>query len=271
LRITGPFNVQMLSRHNEVKVIECNLRASRSLPFVSKALGQNFVREAVRLMLGYRPSAPSRDPLDLDYAVVKAPQFSFRRLPGVDPALGIEMASIGEVACFGGDAEEALLKALLATGFRIPQKAVLLSLGPVGDKYRFVDETRALIRQGLRVYATAGTADMLHEEGIDCTALDKEELGPLPSAVDHMRSGLIDLVINVPRDYDEKGRPDGATIRRVAVDLEIPLLTDLWLSRRVVRAMIKYSAGDLRVKPWGAYVSNAATPSDHFEIRTLPK
>jgi carbamoyl-phosphate synthase large subunit len=259
LKVTGPFNVQMLSRHNDVKVIECNLRASRSFPFVSKVLGQNFIREAARLMLGLPPSpVTGRNPLELDYVAVKAPQFSFRRLSGADPVLGVEMASTGEVACFGDDAEEALLKAMLATGFKMPKKGVLLSLGPVGDKYRFTEEARALARQGLRLFATPGTAEILRAESISCEVLHKED----GDASERMKSGEIDLVINVPREYDEKGRPDGYRLRRFAIDLEIPLITDLWLARRVVRGMERYRLEDLKAKHWDFYLNGG---SDHVD------
>lgn len=259
LEVTGPFNVQLLARNNRVKVIECNLRASRSFPFASKVLGANFSREATRVMLGAPPTATrGAHPGELEYVAVKAPQFSFRRLAGVDPVLGVEMASTGEVAAFGFDADEALLKAMLATGFRWPRRGVLLSLGPVGDKYRFTDEVRALAARGLALYATPGTADILHAEGVACTALDKEDTaGRRPDAIAALRSGAIDLVINVPRAYDERGRPDGYQIRRAAIDLEIPLITDLWLARRVASAICRLSIADLEVKPWHAYVLGA--------------
>ncbi|MBI4612587.1 MAG: carbamoyl-phosphate synthase (glutamine-hydrolyzing) large subunit [Planctomycetes bacterium] len=253
LAVTGPFNVQMLSRHNSVKVIETNLRASRSFPFVSKVLGTNFIREATRLMLGAPRSSLDRraNPLDLDHVGVKAPMFSFRRLSGADPVLGVEMASTGEVACFGDDADEALLKAMLATGFRFPKKGVLLSLGPVGDKYRFAEETRLLLDMGLALYATPGTAEILSGQGLPASEVDKEDDFTRPSrAVDLMREGAIDLVINIPREWDERGRPDCFRIRRTAVDLEIPLLTDLWLARRVVRALSRHGPEDLKAKSW---------------------
>ena len=256
LDVTGPFNVQMLSKHNDVKVIECNLRASRSFPFVSKVLETNFIREATRLILGAPRGTLERrrNPLELEYVAVKAPKFSFRRLSGADPVSGVEMASTGEVACFGRDVEEALLKAMIATGFRIPSKGVLLSLGPVGDKYRFTEEARALLRHGLPLYATPGTAEILRAESIPCQVFDKDgERGS--SAIEHMRAGEIDLVINIPRVYDEKGRPDGVRIRRAAIDLEIPLITDLWLARKVVRAVTRKRLADLEVKSWHHYLS----------------
>jgi carbamoyl-phosphate synthase large subunit len=257
LRVTGPFNVQMLARNNDVKVIECNLRASRSFPFVSKVLGTNFIREATRLMLGAPPTGIERrrSPIDLEYVAVKAPQFSFRRLSGVDPILGVEMASTGEVACFGDDVDEALLKAMMATGFRVPRRGVLLSLGPVGDKYRFAEEARALAAMGLPLYATPGTAEILRAEGIACEATDKDEGGGArPTAMSLMAAGKIDLVINIPREWDERGRPDGFRIRRAAVDLEIPLVCDLWVARQCVKAMRRHGLDDLAVKPWSAYL-----------------
>jgi len=256
LNVTGPFNVQLLSRNNDVKVIECNLRASRSFPFVSKVLGRNFIREATRIMLGSPPEAkPAPDPLNLDFVCVKAPMFSFRRLSGVDPLLGVEMASTGEVGCFGDDSDEAFLKAMIASGFRPPTKGVLLSLGPVAAKYRFVDEARVLSRMGLRLFGTPGTADVLNAEGIACIALAKEP-GDLsrPQATEMMVSGQIDLVINVPRDWDEEGRPDGFRIRRAAIDLEIPLLTDQWLARKALQAMSGQGIEELPVIAWSEYL-----------------
>jgi len=236
LKITGPFNVQLLAKHGRVRVIECNLRASRSLPFVSKVTGNDFVREATRRMLGARDPVENRF-MDLDYVAAKVPQFSFPRLVGADPILGVEMASTGEVGCFGDDGDEALLQALLATGFRVPTRGVLLSLGPATEKYSFLDEARALRDElGLMLYATAGTAEALRAAGVDCTPLAKVP-GEGPSAMDVIDQGLVDLVINVPRSYDELGRPDGYLIRRRAVDAEVPLVTDLMLARAVVDAL----------------------------------
>jgi carbamoyl-phosphate synthase large subunit len=256
LKVTGPFNLQLLSRNNDVKVIECNLRASRSFPFVSKVLGQNFIREATRVILGAPATKlQNRSAMDLDYVGVKAPMFSFRRLAGADPVLGVEMASTGEVGCFGEDGDEAFLKALLASGFRIPRRGVLLSLGPVAAKYRFVEDARVLARRGLTLYGTPGTAEILQAEGIDCQALAKDARDrSRPQAVDLMRAGEIDLVINIPRDWDKKGRPDGFRIRRAAVDLEIPLLTDQGLARKAVQAFSKYEVAALPVAAWKDYI-----------------
>jgi carbamoyl-phosphate synthase large subunit len=254
LDITGPFNMQFLAKNNQVKVIECNLRASRSFPFVSKVTGQNYVAEAMRRMLGVRKPIENRG-LDLDYVAVKAPMFSFSRLVGADPMLGVEMASTGEVGCFGDDVHEALLHALLATGFRFPQKGVLLSLGPLQDKYWFAEEARVITEQlGLPIYATPGTAEALKSLGIECTSLGK---GPADGAgaVHAIEEGKVDLVINIPREYDELGRPDGYWIRRRAVDAGIPLLTDLQLARAVIEALRNRRAGQLNILAYDEYLS----------------
>jgi len=254
LQITGPFNVQMLAKNNSVRVIECNLRASRSFPFVSKVTGNNFVREAMRRMLGVSGPVTNRS-LDLDYVACKAPQFSFSRLTGADPLLGVEMASTGEVGCFGDDAHQALLHALLATGFRFPKKGVLLSLGPITEKYSFVDEARVLSEVlGLPLFATEGTATVLQEMDIPVTALGKRP-GEGLSAMDVIQAGNVDLVINVPREYDELGRPDGYFIRRRAVDAGVPLVTDIHLARALVEALRRNKTEkELPVLAWDEYL-----------------
>ncbi len=256
LNITGPFNMQFLAKNNRVLVIECNLRASRSFPFVSKVTGQNYVAEAMRRMLGVRKPVENRG-LDLDYVAVKAPMFSFSRLVGADPMLGVEMASTGEVGCFGDDVHEALLHALLATGFRFPKKGVLLSLGPLQDKYWFADEARVITEQlGLPIYATPGTAEALKSLGIPCTSLDKGATdGAGAGAVRAIEEGKVDLVINIPVAYDELGRPDGYWIRRRAVDAGIPLLTDLQLARAVIEALRNRSAAQLDTLAYDEYLS----------------
>ena len=253
LAITGPFNLQLLVQHGRVRVIECNLRASRSLPFVSKVTGNNFVREAMRRMLGVRKPIEGRM-LDLDYVAVKAPQFSFPRLVGADPILGVEMASTGEVGCFGDDGDEALLQAFAATGFGSPKKGVLLSLGPKSEKYSFLEEARALSQEfGLALYATPGTAEALHAEGIECEALAKVT-GEGRSGMDVIDDGLVDLVINVARTYDELGRPDGYLIRRRAVDAEVPLVTDLMLAKALVNALRNQGKRPLAIRSWNEYL-----------------
>ncbi len=265
LKITGPFNVQLLARRGVLRVIELNLRASRSLPFVSKVTGTNFVREAVRRMLGVRERVASRV-LEMDYVGAKVPQFSFPRIVGADPMLGVEMASTGEVGCLGDNANEAMLHALLATGFRVPTRGVLLSLGPLEDKYSFTDEARALAEElGLEIFATEGTAEMLASVGVKCTALAKTP-GHARSAMEVIEAGMVELVINVPRSYDELGRPDGYMIRRGAVDASIPLITDLSLARAVVDALLWLaSGGELKPRPWDEFVfrsTGANEPGD---------
>ncbi len=256
LEITGPFNVQFLARNNVVKVIECNLRASRSLPFVSKVLGHNFAAEAMRRMLGSRQ--PCRlNSLELDYVGVKVPMFSFARLVGADPLLGVEMASTGEVGCIGANAHEALLLGLLATGFRVPRAGVLLSLGPISEKYAFSDEARVIRESlGLPIYATQGTATMLSEVGIPCSVVGK---GPEDEAsiIRLIEEREVDLVINIPREYDQQGRPDGYFIRRVAIDAGIPLLTDLQLARAVIEALRCTPVDTLEPRPWSELVNRS--------------
>jgi carbamoyl-phosphate synthase large subunit len=210
-------------------------------------------------MLGERRPIQNRG-LDLDYVGVKAPMFSFARLAGADPMLGVEMASTGEVGCFGDDLHEALLHALMATGFRFPKAGVLLSLGPVSEKYWFGDEAR-VIHEELRlpIFATPGTHEALEKLGIPSTMLAKVPgEGPSPSAMDVIDAGKVDLVINVPREYDELGRPDGYLIRRRAVDAGVPLITDTHLARAVIEALRwKKDADSLRLLAWDGYVSRS--------------
>jgi carbamoyl-phosphate synthase large subunit len=236
LDITGPFNVQFLAKNNVVKVIECNLRASRSFPFVSKVLGANFAAEAMGRMLGQRTPIKVNS-LDLEYVAVKVPMFSFSRLVGADPLLGVEMASTGEVGCLAGDFHEALLLGLMSTGFRLPRAGILLSLGPMTEKFTFADEAQVIAKElRLPIFATVGTAEMLREVGVGCTVVDKGP-GEGLSAVSLIESGEVDMVINIPREYDSAGRPDGYLIRRAAIDFDVPLFTDLQLSRALIEAL----------------------------------
>jgi carbamoyl-phosphate synthase large subunit len=257
LQITGPFNIQFLARHNTVKVIECNLRASRSFPFVSKLTGVNFASEATRRILGERREVRC-NALDLDYVGVKVPMFSVSRVQGADPLLGVEMTSTGEVGCIGDDLHEALLHGMVATGFRLPERGVLLSLGPTEDKYWFAHEARVIHQElKLPIFATGGTAQMLESLGIRCGAVgrggDEDE-----GALRVIREGRVDLVINIPREFDEQGRPDGYLIRRCAVDCGIPLVTDLQLARALIEALRHRSPGDLEVRPWSEYLERDA-------------
>ena len=260
LRITGPFNMQFLAKHQSVKVIECNLRASRSFPFVSKVIGQNFAAEATNRMLGVQ-QATNNDSLGLDFVGVKVPMFSFSRIVGADPMLGVEMTSTGEVGCMGADLPEALLHGMLATGFRFPKRGVLLSLGPIPEKYTFIDEAKLIAEElKLPIYATRGTAERLQEVGIPCTAVEKDAANGDTSALDVIDDQMVDLVINIPREYDEQGRPDGYLIRRRAVDVGIPLITDLKLARAVIEALRSRGPQDLDVVAWGDFVNRQAVP-----------
>lgn len=257
LDITGCFNMQFLAKNNSVKVIECNLRASRSFPFVSKVIGQNFAEEAMRRMLGESSALPvtANNPLDLDYVGVKVPMFSFGRIAGADPLLGVEMASTGEVGCLGRDVHEALLQGLLATNFRLPQRGVLLSLGRWEDKFWFADEARAIVDElGLDIWATPGTAEMLRGLEIPCREIAKgeEQRSELYGRLD---SGEIDLVINVPRTYDQLGRPDGYLIRRMAIDTGVPLVTDRKLAGAVIEALRRLRHKDLSATALDEYLA----------------
>ena len=251
LHITGPFNVQFIAKNNRVKVIECNLRASRSLPFVSKVLGVNFAAEAVRRMLGIK-SELRANTLELDYVGVKAPMFSYSRLLGADPLPGVEMASTGEVGCIAASVHEALMLALLSTGFRIPSRGVLLSLGPAADKFAFSDEAVA-IRDDLKlpIFATPGTAAALRTVGVECTTVGKSAE---QSAVETIEKGAVDLVINIPLDYDPEGRPDGYWIRRAAIDHGIPLVTDLQLARAIVEMLRRTRGQSIPPRAMDEYV-----------------
>lgn len=266
LRVTGPCNIQLLHRDGIVKVIECNLRASRSLPFVSKVTGRNYARAATRIMLGADPGMEHRPLYELEHVGVKVPQFSFSRLMGADPLLGVEMASTGEVGCLGDSFHEALLHGLVATGFRGPKKGVLLSLGPPRWKHRFVRTARTMAEElGLKIYATSGTCRVLRDNGIDATEVARvrseqrplgagfDQPGPL-SALDLIDRGEVDLVVNVPVAFDPEGRPDGYLVRRRAVDRGVPLITDPSLARHVVTALVTHGEDSLRARAWNDFL-----------------
>ncbi len=256
LHITGPFNIQFLAKDNRIKIIECNLRASRSAPFVSKASKVNFVDVATRIMLGRRPEGLENRTLDMDYVVVKAPQFSFTRLTGADPTLGVEMASTGEVACFGEDLYEALLKSMTAAGFKRPDpaKGVLLSIGGQEAKAGFDTAASILLDMDHPVYATAGTADYLESQGHRVTRVFKQSEDGSPSVVDTLRTGDVGLVVNIPHDYSVRESEDGYQIRRTAVDLGIPLFTNAQLARLVIKALANKPDSELLAKPWSEYI-----------------
>ena len=253
LNINGPFNIQFLAKDNRVMVIECNLRASRSFPFVSKVLKHNFIDSAVRVMMGRPAPVPERSFLELDYVGVKAPQFSFTRLEGADPTLGVEMASTGEVACLGWDFDEAFLKALIAVGFRFPLRKVLLSTGPIESKAALLDATRRLARQGVSLYATEGTAQFLARNGVGSSVLKWPLDGGSPNAVEAIRNGEIDLVVNIPKDFRREELTNDYIIRRTAVDFGVPLITNRQLAERLTEALDRVSIEDLKVRSWRTY------------------
>jgi carbamoyl-phosphate synthase large subunit len=229
LRISGPFNIQFMSRENEVKVIECNLRASRTFPFISKTFDFNFISLATRVMVGLPAKAGTFHLVDLEYVGVKAPQFSFTRLQGADPTLGVEMVSTGEVACFGGDMYEAFLLALIAAGFKLPVRTrnILVSIGSQG-KPALLDCVRRLQGLGYHIFATEGTRAFLEGEGgmKGVVELAKPSSGAAPNAVDFLREKKLDLVINEPETGDKESTTDGYRIRRAAVDFGVPLITN---------------------------------------------
>jgi len=242
LDISGPFNIQFLAKNNEIKVIECNLRASRSFPFSSKVTGYNFIEIAVEAMLG-KAKFQSYKTLDLDHVGVKAPQFSFSRLKGADPVLSVEMASTGEVACFGDNIYEAFLKAMISTGFRIPEKRVLISVGRIEDKADFLPSARRLADQGYELYATEGTAQFLQENGVSVTMVDDQS----------MMKQKPHLVINIPRNFSHEDNTVGYHIRRQAVDGNIPLITNLQVAKLLVETLERYKFEDLKIEPWSYY------------------
>jgi carbamoyl-phosphate synthase large subunit len=269
LDITGPFNVQFVAKNNFVKVIECNLRASRSFPFVSKVLGVNFAGEAMRRMLG-RGEDVSVNPLELDYVGVKVPMFSFGRLHGADPMLGVEMVSTGEVGCIANTVHEALLLGLLSTGFKVPTRGVLLSLGPKAEKFSFADEA-LIIRDELKlpIFATAGTAEMLADIDVASQVLSKTAADG-DSAVRAIESGQVDCVINIPRAYDAEGRPDGYEIRRAAIDAGLPLITDLHLARSVIEMLRRTRGKRLELRPMTDYAAGSRGRGTTSAARPVP-
>ncbi len=253
LQISGPFNIQFLAKNNDIKVIECNLRASRSFPFVSKILKINFIDLATRVMLGMPVERPAKSAFDLDYVGVKASQFSFSRLGGADPVLGVDMASTGEVACIGDDTNEAILKSLLAVGLRVPKKAVLLSTGTPKQKADMLEAAHMLHRAGLTIYATGGTCQFLHENGIPAIKVYWPSTpDSKPQALDLLHNREVDLVVNMPRNFTGTELSNGRQIRRAAIDLNIPLLTNARLAS-FIRAFTTIPVDKLEIKSWQEY------------------
>jgi carbamoyl-phosphate synthase large subunit len=258
LRIHGPFNIQFLAKGNDVSVIECNLRASRSFPFVSKVLGVNFIDVAAAVMMGRPVPVHSGSATDLEYVGVKAPHFSFTRLEGADPVLGVEMASTGEVGCLGDDFEEAFLKALLSVGFRLPVRKALLSTGPIGDKAAFLESARILHAMDVELYATEGTAAFLAANDIPATLLHWPTDARSPNTLEYLERRAFDLVINIPKHSGEEELTNDYLIRRKAADFGIPLITNIQLAQRFVEAISKKTLGELQIKSWQEYASGSA-------------
>ncbi len=253
LSISGPFNMQFLAKDNEIKVIECNLRASRSFPFVSKVLKVNFIELATKIMLGLKVEKPGKSIFDLDYIGIKAPQFSFSRLAKADPVLGVEMASTGEVGCLGDTFYEAILKAMLSVGYTIPKKNILLSTGPMRSKVELVNSCKILIEKGYNLFATRGTANFLQLNGIHAEALHWPDEDAKPNVLDFLRNKMIDLVINIPKDNSQSELFNDYEIRRNAIDFNIPLITNARLASAFIYAFCKYQPGEIKIKSWDEY------------------
>ena len=254
LHISGPFNCQFMARENDILVIECNLRASRSLPFVSKVLKLNFIDLATKVMLGIPVEKPSKNLFDLDYVGIKASQFSFNRLQKADPVLGVDMSSTGEVGCLGDDTNQALLKSMLSVGQRIPGHTVLLSTGGAKQKAEMLDAAKELIAHGYELYATPGTSRFLLENGVDNVLVHwPSEEGEAPQALELLHERKIDMVVNIPKNLTARELTNGYKIRRAAIDLNVPLITNSRLASAFIHAFCTLSLDDIDIKAWGEY------------------
>jgi carbamoyl-phosphate synthase large subunit len=254
LHINGPFNIQFMARDNDILVIECNLRASRSFPFVSKVLKINLIELATRVMLGLPVDKPSKNLFDLDYVGIKASQFSFNRLQKADPVLGVDMSSTGEVGCLGDDTNTALLKSMLSVGHRIPKKNILLSTGGAKQKVAMLDAAKMLIDHGYNLYATGGTSKFLTENGIQNThVLWPSEEGDEPKALDLLHNHTIDMVVNIPKNLTSSELTNGYKIRRAAIDLNVPLITNARLASAFIYAFCTTKLEDIGIKAWSEY------------------
>ena len=254
LDISGPFNIQFLAKNNDIKVIECNLRASRSFPFVSKVIKLNFIDLATKVMLGLPVEKPNKSLFDLDYVGIKASQFSFSRLQGADPVLGVDMASTGEVGCIGDDTSEAILKAMLSVGYKIPRKTVLLSTGTPRQKADMLDAAHRLHNHGFTIYATEGTCRFLNENGIPAIrAYWPTQPESQPQVLQLLHDKKIDLVVNLPKNLSSAELSNGYKVRRAAIDLNIPLLTNARLASAFIDAFTTLSPADIQIKSWDEY------------------
>lgn len=254
LHISGPFNIQFLARENDIKVIECNLRASRSFPFVSKVLKINLIELATKVMLGLPVEKPEKNLFDLDYVGIKASQFSFSRLQKADPVLGVDMASTGEVGCLGDDTNTALLKSMLSVGHHIPEKNILLSTGGAKQKATMLDAARQLVNNGYRLFATVGTSKYLTENGVENTLVYwPSDSDKKPQALDMLHNHEIDMVVNIPKDLTVSELSNGYKIRRAAIDLNVPLITNSRLASAFINAFCRVKLDDIDIKSWAEY------------------
>ena len=257
LNISGPFNIQYLAKGRDVKVIECNLRASRSFPFVSKVLKRNFIETATRIMLDAPYQKPDKSAFDIDRMGVKASQFSFARLQNADPVLGVDMSSTGEVGCMGDTFEEALLNSLIATGYKIPSKdkGIMLSSGGAKEKASLLDGAQALVKNGYTIYATAGTAKFLNENNVKATAVGwpDEEHKDIPNVMEMIADHKFDLIVNIPKNHTKRELTNGYRIRRGAIDHNIPLFTNARLASAFIEAFCTLSQNQLQIKSWQEY------------------
>ncbi|MDR2562871.1 MAG: carbamoyl-phosphate synthase (glutamine-hydrolyzing) large subunit [Prevotellaceae bacterium] len=253
LNITGPFNIQFLAKDNDIKVIECNLRASRSFPFVSKVLKINFIELASKVMLGLKVEKPEKSAFDLDYVGIKASQFSFSRLQNADPVLGVDMASTGEVGCIGQDFYQALLTAMLSSGYNIPKKNILLSTGTLRSKTSLLEGTKLLAEKGYTMYATGGTHRFLADNGVPSIRVHWPDENESPNALELLKDKKIDLVINIPKNLTQGELRNDYTIRRSAIDFNIPLITNARLASAFIQAFCKYDYDDIEIKAWSEY------------------
>jgi len=254
LNITGPFNIQFLAKENNIKVIELNLRASRSFPFVSKIFKHNFIELATKAMLGEEIPHIDKSNLELDYVGVKAPQFSFSRLRGADPLPSVEMNSTGEVACFGDDLHEALLKSVISTGLEFPKKSILLSISGDDNKFKLLDHIQKLKDMNFEIFATEHTAEFYSREGVSCKKLFKiHEEGKKPNVRDYLLNKRVDLIISIPREHTKEIYGDTYEVRRAAVDMNIPLINNIQLASIFIDAISDTKLDELEVKSWGEY------------------
>ena len=255
LNISGPFNIQFLAKNREVKVIECNLRASRSFPFVSKILKRNFIETATKIMLDAPYQKPEKSEFDIDRIGVKASQFSFARLQNADPVLGVDMSSTGEVGCLGDDLNEALLNALIATGYRLPKKSVLISSGAAKGKVSLLEPAKQLVEKGYQVFATGGTAKFFNENGVEATAVCWPDENGENNVMDMIANHAFDLIVNVPKNHTKRELTNGYRIRRGAIDHNIPLMTNVRLAKAFIEAFTAMKEEDIKIKSWQEYNS----------------